>query len=122
MNKVILVVDDYAKNLKLAGDLVQAWGYGVLTAVNGKEAVDLARKEKPDLILMDLRLPVMDGFTATQQIRASDEASKIPIIMLTSSAMKGDEERVKKSGCDHYMSKPFDIIELRKIVEGFLRK
>ena len=120
MNKLILIVDDNATNCKLVRDLVKAWGYDCIEAGDGEQAVNLALQKKPDVILMDLRLPVMDGLTASKILKSDKIAKNIPIIIITSSAMKGDSERVKAAGCDHYISKPFDIAELRGLIQQCL--
>lgn len=122
MAKVILIVDDDEKNMRLARDLMLAWGYECLEAADGKQGVDMAREKHPDLILMDLRLPVMDGLTATKLLRAGEKTKKIPVIMITSSAMRGDQDRILAAGCDRYVSKPFDIMELRAIIEQTLEE
>ena len=109
--KKILVVEDVDSSRDLVVQLLED-DYEVLEAVNGEEAVALAEKERPDLILMDLSLPVMDGWEATRQIKAKDDLKSVPIIALTAHAMKGDEEKAKAAGCNDYMTKPIDENEL----------
>ena len=109
--KKILVVEDVDVNRDLVVQLLED-EYEVIEAVNGEEAVALAGKERPDLILMDLSLPVMDGWEATRQIKGQDELKSIPIIALTAHAMKGDEEKAKEAGCDDYLPKPIDEDDL----------
>jgi two-component system cell cycle response regulator DivK len=122
MGKLILIVEDEPKNLKLIRDLLQVSGYITLEATDGKQGVALARQNKPDLILMDIQMPVMDGIEATRILKADAETKAIPIIALTAQAMKGDEEKIWESGCDGYMPKPLDVKEfLRKVTKFLLR-
>ena len=109
--KKILVVEDVDVNRDLVVQLLED-DYEVIEAVNGEEAVALAEKERPDLILMDLSLPVMDGWEATRQIKSNDDLKSVPIIALTAHAMKGDEDKAKAAGCNDYMTKPIDDDEL----------
>jgi len=117
--KKILVVEDVDVNRDLVVQLLED-DYEVIEAVDGEEAVALAGKERPDLILMDLSLPVMDGWEATRQIKANDDLKSVPVIALTAHAMKGDEEKAKAAGCNDYMSKPVDENELFAKVTKFL--
>ena len=120
MAKLILIVEDEPKNMTLLRDLLQVSGYSTIEATDGKQGVELARSKKPDLILMDIIMPVMDGLKATRIIKADAVTRNIPIFALTSYAMKGDAERVLEAGCDGYLSKPFDIRELLKQVAEYL--
>ena len=117
--KKILVVEDVDVNRDLVVQLLED-DYEVIEAVNGEEAVALAGRERPDLILMDLSLPVMDGWEATRQIKANDDLKSVPVIALTAHAMKGDEEKAKAAGCNDYMSKPVDENELFAKVAKYL--
>ena len=119
MVKKILIVEDEPKNLKLLRDLLQATGYETIEATDGEEGVELAKAMKPDLILMDIMMPKMDGLEATRIIKADDKTKHIPIVALTSYAMKGDKERTLEAGCDGYLAKPVDIRELLKTVGHF---
>ena len=120
MAKLILIVEDEPKNLTLLRDLLQVSGYSTIEATDGKQGVELARARKPDLILMDVQMPVMDGLEATRVLKADTTTSNLPILALTSYAMKGDEERILEAGCDGYLAKPFDIQELLKEVAEYL--
>ena len=120
MAKVILIVDDEPRNLKLFRDLLQASGYTTIEATDGEQGVELARARKPDLILMDIMMPVMDGLEATRILKADATTGNIPILALTSYAMKGDKERILEAGCDGYLAKPLDIKELLKTVTEYL--
>ena len=115
MGKIILIVEDEPKNLKLIQDLLQASRYTTIEATDGRQGVELARDRKPDLILMDIQLPVMDGLEATRILKADTSTRDMPIIALTSYAMAGDEERAREAGCDGYITKPIDT-------RGFLKK
>lgn len=115
MEKVILIVEDDEKNLKLFRDLLQVSGYTTLEATDGEQGVELAREEKPDLMLMDIQMPVMDGLEATKLLKNDDVTKDIPIVALTAYAMQGDEEKMREAGFDGYISKPIDI-------KGFLKK
>jgi CheY-like chemotaxis protein len=105
--KRILVVEDVEFNRDLIVQLLED-EYEILTATNGAEGIEVAERERPDLILMDLSLPVMDGWEATRRIKANEALQDIPIIALSAHAMKGDEDRARQSGCDDYLSKPLD--------------
>ncbi len=120
MAKVILIVEDEQKNLKLIRDLLQKFGYTTIEATDGKQGVELAKTRRPDLILMDVQMPVMDGLEATRILKADATTKNIPIVVLTSYAMKGDKERILEAGCNEYLSKPIDIRELLKTVAKYL--
>jgi len=115
MRQVILIVEDEPRNLKLIRDLLEVSGYITFEAIDGKQGVEIAKAKKPDLILMDIQLPVMDGFEATRILKTDERTRDIPIVALTAHAMEGDEEKVKGAGCDGYISKPIDT-------RGFLNK
>jgi CheY-like chemotaxis protein len=117
--KKILVVDDTDWNRELLVQLLEE-DYEILQAINGAEGVKMAEETKPDLILMDLGMPVMDGWEATRRIKANDALKQIPIIAVTSHAMVGDEIEARKAGCDDYLSKPIDDDALIKKIKKFL--
>ncbi len=112
MSNRILVVEDNPDNRILITDVLTSLDYEVIVAVDGEEGVAKASSEKPDLILMDLSLPQMDGWTATRHIKAKPELKHIKIIALTAHAMVGDREKALDAGCDDYVSKPIDLREL----------
>jgi two-component system cell cycle response regulator DivK len=120
MAKKILIVEDEPRNLKLLRDLLQRFGYEILEAPDGEQGVKLAVEKIPDLILMDIMMPKMDGLEATRIIKADTKTKNIPIIALTSYAMKGDREKTIEAGCDGYIAKPIDIKEVLKAIEHFL--
>lgn len=108
----ILVIEDNRDNMTLIVDLLTALDYDILQATDGENGVIMAQNEQPDLILMDLSLPKMDGWTATQTIKANESLNHIPIIALTAHAMVGDRQRAIDAGCDDYVSKPINLQEL----------
>ena len=120
MGKTILIVEDEPRNLKLLRDLLQRFGYEILEATDGEQGMKSAGEKMPDLILMDIMMPIMDGLEATRIIKADIKTKHIPIIALTSYAMKGDREKTIEAGCDAYIAKPIDIQEVLKTIENFL--
>lgn len=106
---LILIVDDNDLTRILLKDILEAHGHTVITAVDGKEALELASRDKPALITMDLQLPVLSGLEATRALKANPATASIPVIAITAAAMKGEEEEARQAGCDDYISKPFDI-------------
>ena len=120
MAKVILIVEDEPKNLKLVRDLLRVRGYTTIEATDGKQGVESAKDRKPDLILMDIQMPVMDGLEATRILKADATTKNIPVLALTSDAMKGDKEKILEAGCDGYLAKPLDIKELLEKVAEYL--
>jgi CheY-like chemotaxis protein len=120
MSPRILVVEDNRDNMTLISDILSSFDYVVLQAMDGEQGVEMANVEKPDLILMDLSLPRMDGWTATRYIKANPELKHIPIIALTAHAMVGDRERAMEAGCDEYISKPINLPELTTKVAQFV--
>ena len=117
--KKILVVEDVDFNRELVVQLLED-KYHVIEAVNGQEGVELAERERPDLILMDLSLPVMDGWEATRRLKATYDLRSIPVIALTAHAMVGDEEKALAAGCDDYLVKPLDEDELMARIAKYL--
>jgi len=120
--KRILVVEDQGDLRAILRDFLTASGYTVIEAVDGVEAVAKARSESPDLILMDIQLPVLDGYDASRQIKALPGLGATPIIAVSSFAMKGDEEKARASGCDGYVTKPYSPVQLLGIIRGYLGK
>ena len=122
MTKKILVVEDNAKNRILLKDLLNYYGYDVIEAVNGDDGVRMATEHNPDLILMDIQMPVMDGLTALNALKATKGTGNMKIVALTSFAMKGDRETLIQSGFDGYMSKPVDTRELPEVIRKLLQE
>jgi two-component system cell cycle response regulator DivK len=106
MSKRILVVEDQADNRQIIRDMLAETGYEISEAENGEEALAAIAKQRPDLILMDIQLPIMDGYTATRQIKANPTFRSIPIIAVTSYALSGEEKKAREAGCDDYVPKP----------------
>jgi len=119
--KKILIVEDVEINRDLLEQLLEE-DYELLTAEDGAAAIRLAEKESPDLILMDMSLPVMDGWEATRTLKGRDDLKRIPVIALTAHAMRGDEEKARACGCDDYLSKPVDEDRLFEKITYFLEK
>lgn len=111
-NNRILVVEDNRDNMTLITDILESLNYNVIAAYDGQQGVKLAQSEQPNLILMDLSLPLMDGWTATREIKKNANLKNIPIIALTAHAMSGDRERALEAGCDDYVSKPINVPDL----------
>jgi two-component system cell cycle response regulator DivK len=112
----ILVVEDNEKNMKLFRDVLSATGFRTLEATTGGEAIDLASEHTPDLVLMDIQLPDLDGVQALRRLRADARTAAIPVLALTAQAMRGDRERFLAEGFDGYLSKPVNVRELIGVV------
>jgi CheY-like chemotaxis protein len=117
---IILIVEDNKLYLNLLTDMLSYSGYKVIKAQNGEEGITRARELKPDLILMDIQMPVLDGFQATRRIRTNPDLEKIPIIALTALAMSGDREKCFEAGMNGYLSKPVNIEELKKAMDTLI--
>ena len=118
----ILIVEDNAANMTLAKFLLQSAGYTVLSATDAETGLTLARTEQPDLVLMDIQLPGMDGLTATALLKGDQATRAIPVIALTALAMKGDEQRIRAAGCDGYIAKPLAYREFLATISAHLVK
>jgi two-component system cell cycle response regulator DivK len=122
MSRRILVVEDQDDLRAILRDILAASGYAVIEAADGAEGVAKAASEHPDLVLMDIQLPVLDGYEATRQIKALPNLAAIPIIAVSSFAMKGDEEKARASGCDDYVTKPYSPFDLLRLVRRYLQE
>lgn len=120
MTKTVLVVEDNELNMKLFHDLLEAHGYATIQTRNGKDALELARKHRPHLILMDIQLPEVSGLDVTRWLKEDAELCTIPVIAVTAYAMKGDEERIRQGGCEAYISKPISVIGFIQTVRNFV--
>jgi len=120
MNKRILVVEDNEKNRVLIRDVLKYHGYEVTEAANGREGIAAVKEQMPDLILMDIQMPVMDGFSTIKVLKDDPATRDIKVIALTSFAMKGDREKILAAGFSDYMAKPIDTRELPRFVEKLL--
>ncbi len=118
----ILLVEDNEMNMNMLSRRLARKGYEVIPAVDGAAGVAKARSEMPDLILMDMSLPVLDGWEATRQVKGAPETKAIPIIALTAHAMSGDREKALEAGCDDYDTKPIELPRLLSKIEALLRK
>jgi two-component system, cell cycle response regulator DivK len=118
----ILLVEDNEMNRDMLARRLQRRGYEVLTAVDGEEGVTAAREQVPDLVLMDMSLPVLDGWAATRQLKAAPETAGIPVIALTAYALSGDREQALAAGCDDYDTKPVEFARLLAKIEALLPK
>jgi len=120
MSKTILIVEDNDLNMKLFNDLLEANGYNTIQTKDGREALDLTKEHKPDLILMDIQLPEISGLEVTKLIKKDDELKDIPVIAVTAFAMKGDEEKIREGGCEGYIAKPISVANFLQTVQKFL--
>jgi two-component system, cell cycle response regulator DivK len=118
----ILIVEDNPANMKLAVFLLQHAGYSVLSATDAESGLSLAREQHPDLILMDVQLPGMDGLAAIELLKRDEATRTIPVIVLTALAMKGDEARIREAGCDGYIAKPMRYQEVLSTVAAQLAR
>ena len=120
MTKRILVVEDQEDNLQILRDLLTSAGFEIIEAKDGEEGVRAAVAERPDLILMDIQLPLLDGYEATRRIKAAPALRAIPIIVVTSYALSGDEVKAHEAGCDAYVPKPYSPRQLLAKIREFL--
>jgi two-component system cell cycle response regulator DivK len=121
MAKTVLIVEDNELNMKLFHDLLEAHGYQTIETRNGIEALDLARKHRPDLIIMDIQLPEVSGLEVTKWLKEDEELRSIPVVAVTAFAMKGDEERIREGGCEAYLSKPISVSKFLETVRHFAK-
>jgi CheY-like chemotaxis protein len=119
-HKTILVIEDNSLNMKLVKSLLKIGNYSVLEASDAETGIQLAKSHKPDLILMDIQLPGIDGLDATRRIKKDPELMKIPVLALTSHAMQGDKEKSIEAGCSGYITKPVDTRNFLSVIHGFL--
>jgi two-component system, cell cycle response regulator DivK len=117
--KRILIVEDNELNMKLLNDVLEAHGYRIIASREGGAALELARQQRPHLILMDIQLPDISGLEAVRQLKGDQETRAIPIIAITAFAMAGDERKTLASGCDAYIAKPIRLREFLEMVEAF---
>jgi len=120
MTKRILVVEDQDDLRGVLRDLFTSSGYDVVEAADGATGVAMAKSDRPNIILMDIQMPVVDGYEATRQIKADPGLTSIPIVAVSSFAMKGDEEKARAAGCDEYVTKPYSPIQLLRMVRSYL--
>jgi two-component system cell cycle response regulator DivK len=118
--KTVLIVEDNELNMKLFHDLLDVNGYATVQTRNGLEVLDLARKHRPDLILMDIQLPEVSGLDVTRWLKEDPQLARIPVVAVTAFAMKGDEERIRSGGCEAYISKPISVVTFLETVRRFI--
>ena len=118
--KTVLIVEDNELNMKLFHDLLDAHGYRTIQTRNGLDALLLARRHRPDLVLMDIQLPEVSGLEVVKWLKDDDELRAIPIIAVTAFAMKGDEERIRSGGCEAYISKPISVLMFLDTIRSFI--
>ena len=118
MSKRILVVEDQEDNRRILHDLLASVGYQILEAEDGERGVAAAETERPDLILMDIQMPIVDGYEATRRIKANPALRTIPIIVVTSYAFSGDEDKARAAGCDDYITKPYSPASIARESQG----
>ena len=122
MSKRILVVEDHADNRQIIRDMLAPTGYEITEVENGEEALAAIANQRPDLILMDIQLPVMDGYETARRIKADPALRSIPIIAVTSYALSGEEKKARAAGCDEYVPKPFSPRQLLAKIRNFLQR
>ena len=120
MRKCILVVEDQEDNRQILRDLLTNGGYDMIEAANGEDAVTAAEANRPDLILMDIQLPILDGYEATRRIKSNPELKSIPIIVVTSYALSGDEGKARAAVCDDYITKPYSPRQLLAKIKSYV--
>ena len=120
MKERILIVEDNPQNMRLLEMVLRARNYALVKATDGEEALDVAMRERPDLIIMDIQLPKLNGLEVTRKLRETPDLRHTPIIGVTAYAMKGDKERIIESGCDAYLSKPINTRELPEVISQML--
>ncbi len=120
MSKTILIVEDNELNMKLFNDLLEAHGYNTLQAKDGRLVIEMTRKNRPDLILMDIQLPEISGLEIAKMLKADDDLRDIPVVAVTAFAMKGDEQKIRDGGCDGYIAKPISVANFLQTVSKFL--
>lgn len=120
--KRILVVEDNMDTYELVRFILEKNGYETFLAMNGRDGVNAAKKQIPDLIIMDMSMPEMDGWTATTLIKQDPQVSSIPLIALTANALPGDRQRAMDAGCDEYVTKPMDLLDLVETVDHWAKK
>lgn len=120
MSKTVLIVEDNELNMKLFHDLLEAHGFDTLETKDGNEVLDIARANKPDLILMDIQLPEVSGLDVTRWLKDDDDLKHIPVVAVTAFAMKGDEQKIREGGCEDYISKPISVTNFMEVIEKYL--
>lgn len=118
--KLVLIVEDNELNMKLFRDLLEAHHYATIHTKDGLNVLEIAKNQRPDLILMDIQLPEISGLDVTKWLKGDPETKDIPVVAVTASAMKGDEEKIRAGGCDAYLAKPITVSSFIAMVKSFL--
>lgn len=118
--KKVMIVEDNELNMKLFNDLLEAHGIETIKSNNGLEVLDLAKETQPDLILMDIQLPQVSGLDVIKWLKDDEALAKVPVIAVTAFAMKGDEEKIRKGGCEDYISKPISVTRFLEVIQKYL--
>lgn len=122
MKKTVLIVEDNELNMKLFNDLLEAHGYATVKTREGTRVLEIAREHKPDLILMDIQLPEVSGLDLIRWLKEAQDLKHIPVIAITAFAMKGDEDRIRETGCEDYISKPISVLGFIDTIKKHLEK
>jgi two-component system cell cycle response regulator DivK len=120
MEKTVLIVEDNELNMKLFHDLLEAHGIRTIETRDGREVLEIARRDRPDLILMDIQLPEVSGLDVTKWLKEDAELKHIPVVAVTAFAMKGDEQKIREGGCEDYISKPISIARFLEVIDNYL--
>lgn len=120
-NKTVLIVEDNELNMKLFHDLLEAHGIGTIETRDGSNVMEITREHKPALILMDIQLPEISGLDVTKMLKEDDELKHIPVIAVTAFAMKGDEQKIRESGCEEYVSKPISVTSFMDVIGKYIQ-
>lgn len=118
--KTVLIVEDNELNMKLFEDLLEAHGYNTTQTNDGRKVLDMVRKDRPDLIIMDIQLPEISGLEVTAMLKKEKDLKDIPVIAVTAFAMKGDEEKIRQGGCEDYIAKPISVTEFITVVRKYV--
>ena len=118
--KTVLIVEDNELNMKLFEDLLEAHGYKTYQTNDGRKVMDMARENRPDLIVMDIQMPEISGLEVTEMLKKDDELKSIPVVAVTAFAMKGDEEKIRQRGCEDYIAKPISVTEFMNVINKYL--
>lgn len=122
MKKTVLIVEDNELNMKLFNDLLEAHGYATVKTREGTRVLEIAREHKPDLILMDIQLPEVSGLDLIRWLKEAQDLKSIPVVAITAFAMKGDEDRIRETGCEDYISKPISVLGFIETIKKHLEK
>ena len=120
MSAKVLIVEDNELNMKLFHDLLEAHGIDTIQTNSGRDVLEIARRDRPDLILMDIQLPEVSGLDVTKWLKADADLKSIPVIAVTAFAMKGDEQKIREGGCEDYISKPISVVKFMDTVRKYL--